>query len=160
MKTPRQILLEHYRNAEPKLDRIRREVLSATLPPARSATAHSAQDSPHLIIYWLSKMWLELLWSPRRVWAGFAGVWLVIILLNEVDARQAQIAAAKSASVPAEVLLTWTAQQNLIAELVAQTDRREPGKLKPPPPRPRGERRIWTPPSGWKQFRAHDVAQA
>ena len=70
MKSPREILLERHLSAVPALDEIRRLV---TAPDAVSPKSRTSL---------LTTLWQELFVCVRPVWAGLAGIWVVIVWLN------------------------------------------------------------------------------
>jgi len=87
MKTPREILLERHRHAEPRLDAVRRKALATLAASGRANQAHlaSAQGSGGAVkgaAAMLKKAWLELIWPSRRAWAGMAALWLVVLAAN------------------------------------------------------------------------------
>ena len=71
MKTPRQLFLEHHRSAEPSLDAIRQRVVADLTP-------HVPRPSVGV----MTLLWTELILPCRRVWAGLAAVWVVILALD------------------------------------------------------------------------------
>ncbi len=71
MKTPRETLLTQHRQAQPQLDRIRRDVVAGLAEPKASWSAGI-------------RMWL----TPNRLaWGGFAAAWAFIFLLNFLAAE-------------------------------------------------------------------------
>jgi hypothetical protein len=63
------------------------------------------------------KLWRELIWPARRVWTGFALVWVAIVAINLADAEQSGKLEA-NAKVPLGNLITvWERQQELLTEL-------------------------------------------
>jgi hypothetical protein len=111
MKTPREILLNRHRAAQPKLDAIRKHVL-AEHAPARGA-------SPPVNLTSLARQfWAEVIWPARRVWLGFAAAWLVIAALN-LASRETRLPTASNASAPApEALLALREQRKLLSQLL------------------------------------------
>ncbi len=80
MKTPREILLNRHRDAGPKLDSVREKALAA-IGPAAEKTASAGPAAPWpLCIAWV--LWRELIFPSRRLWAGLAAAWVVLLLLN------------------------------------------------------------------------------
>ncbi|MBI3876088.1 MAG: hypothetical protein HY300_09070 [Verrucomicrobia bacterium] len=133
MKSPRELLLHRHAAAQPKLDAARAEVV-ATLQPRPDATN------------WFSLARQELFWNSRRVWAGLAAVWAVLLVCNfAMQDRSVSTASASAAALPAaEVRQLWQAQARLRAELLGGM---EPGddEAVPPAPgalRPRSARRL------------------
>jgi hypothetical protein len=142
MKTPREILLERHRKMEPKLDALRREVL------ADSLQAHEARGEPRESRWRLSpafvveKLWRELVWPCRRIWAGLATAWVVILALNLMsgtgDGRQM---AAKAESRPGpEVMAVLREQRQMLAQLLEPSAL--PASSRPKIPGPRGDLRV------------------
>lgn len=118
MKTPREILLERHRDAEAKLDAIRKEAVAEfTAAPARESAERFS------ISYAARRLWSGLIQPYRRIWAGLAAVWVVILALN--------LAAGGGDSVPKmtearmrppepEVAEALREQKQLMAELLGQ----------------------------------------
>jgi hypothetical protein len=81
MKTPREILLAQHRAATPRLDALRHSVLAGL-----NNQGTKVQSFPSALVTWLlgcsNKLWLELVWPSRRIWAGFATVWALIFIAN------------------------------------------------------------------------------
>jgi len=140
MKTPRETLFERHRQAEPKLDAVRRKAL-ATLPAAGSVNdAHiNTRAAFHRAPAVLRKAWLELIWPSRRAWAGMAALWLAVLAANlEMKASSTTVPAVGSAHTR-ELARAFEERQRLLAELLLP--------VSPPPaaaarsdPGPRSER--------------------
>jgi hypothetical protein len=139
MKTPREILFERHRKAEPKLDAVRRKALAA-LPAAGSVNnAHfNTPGAFHRARAVLGKAWLELIWPSRRAWAGMAVLWLVVMAANLEMKATTNVPAARSAHTR-ELARAFEERQRLLAELLLPAS--------PPPatparsdPGPRSER--------------------
>jgi hypothetical protein len=77
MKTPREILLERHRRAEPGLDEVRRKALVVVVASSSAETSETVRDPGGPILAALRKAWMELIWPSRRAWAGLAVLWLV-----------------------------------------------------------------------------------
>ena len=75
MKTPREVLLSRHAKVELRLDAIRRAVVAEHVVPTRQADRRGSRRP-----WW--RALVELFWVDRRVWAGLAAVWLVILGLN------------------------------------------------------------------------------
>jgi len=117
MKTPREMLLAAHRSAGPKLDRIRRSVLSELniqdAPPLRFLSGFAP-----LRLCCLDKLWLELVWPCRRTWTGLASVWLVILIVNFSQRDHGGAGTGKPfRSAPA--VLSLQAQQRWMNQLLA-----------------------------------------
>ena len=139
MKTPRDILLAHHQAAAPKLDAIRRSVVDQL-----SNQGTQEQSWPAYFVAWLlgcpNKLWQELVWPSRRIWAGLAAIWIGILILNFSQRENSPAMAMKSPS--PQMIMTWQQQERLLAELIGPN---EPGVAEPPKrvgPRPRSELRL------------------
>jgi len=133
MKTPRDILFARHQNAAPKLDAIRREVLSAEF--------QNENQIPFLVNLPLA-LWRELFWPCRRIWAGMAVVWILIFIVNFSQRDKSEMMAGKTPPSSPEMILVLQQQERLLAEL---TDQKEAPVAVPPKlflPQPRSEGRI------------------
>jgi hypothetical protein len=131
MKTPREILFERHRQSEPRLDVVRRKAL-ALLPVAKDA----ARAYPEAV---LKKVWLELIWSSRRSWAGMAAIWLAVLAANlEMNATSQAVPAVRSVG-GREWVQGFEEQRRLLAELLPPLSP-PPATLAPANARPRSER--------------------
>jgi hypothetical protein len=142
MKTPREILFDQHKNAAPKLDAIRHEVVAGLNHKDTKAQSGAAN-----FVSWClggsNKLWRELIWPCRRIWTGLAVVWLLILAVNFSLRDNSQTIAMKSSPSP-EMILTFRQQERLLAELIGQN---EPRAAEPPKlflPQPRSERRFET----------------
>jgi hypothetical protein len=128
MKTPREILLEHHRAAERRLDGIREQVLARELsrPVANAASANPTLR--HVLVRLPARIWQELFWSCHRAWIGLAAAWLVMIAINILSLGEPS-ARLTTGRAPAKDFWTFLAErQRLLAEL---------GEAAPsPPPQP------------------------
>ncbi len=123
MKTPREILFERHRRAEPKLDAVRRKALVAAGSVNKAHFNIHASFQSALAV--LRKAWLELIWPSRRAWAGMAALWLVALAANlEMKATSTTVPTVRSAH-PRELARAFEEQQRLLAELLLPV---------PPPP--------------------------
>ena len=138
MKTPRDILLERQRAAEPKLDAIREAVIS-------ELHQHDAEPQrwPRALMSWLLRgsnpLWRELILPSHRIWTGLAAVWLLLLLINVSLRDPVSSVTGQPVHSPA-VMMSWQVQQRWMDELLA--DRSAPPEAdRPPnaPPRPRTE---------------------
>ncbi|HOW66893.1 MAG TPA: hypothetical protein P5186_06965 [Candidatus Paceibacterota bacterium] len=134
MKTPREILLARHRNAEPRLNQIRREVvdqLSSQPIPSPSMPARIGLT-----------LWRELIWPCRRTWAMLAAAWMVLLAVHFSQTQPARMITANNTSSPARIRQAFQEQQRLLTELIDTPVLTSPAE--PPPPRnpaPRSERR-------------------
>ncbi len=146
MKTPRELLFERHRQAEPRLDQVRRQALAELAAGASSeALRHGPTErlfkrSVANIEYGiLKKLWLELLWPSRRALAGMAVVWLALLAAN-FGMKSTGISAPPARSArKGELVQAFQEQRRLLAELLPTTT---PPPAEPPRPasRPRSER--------------------
>ena len=82
--------------------------------------------------------WHDVIWPHRRVWAGLAAIWVIILAGNLSLPGHEQSLAGKSS--PQEMITTFKNQQRILAELL--TDHVPPQEMEPPKtisPRPRTE---------------------
>ena len=112
MKTPREILLELHQGAQPKLDRIRRRVLSEAL--ARQAHAPTARRPVDLVL----TLWRHLIWPCRRTWSGLAVLWLALLFFNLGLRKSSPAANHAQRSSTVAAVRTLSEQRRLLAELL------------------------------------------
>ncbi len=137
MKTPREILFERHQSAQPKLDALRRQALAecaeTTVPPEMSARVGPQFKWSHVPL----KLWQELIWPCRRIWAGLAAIWFVLLLLNlNLDERPA-VATNRTSTLTPEVLMALREQRELLAQLLDSTPS---APASPAPPAAHGPR--------------------
>jgi len=136
MKTPREILLERHQAVAPKLKAIRREVIFAECREGRRVAVPKFRDAgmasfPRLL-------WRELVFPSRRIWAGLATVWLLILAVNFSLRDHSQTGALKIPS--PETIMSFQQEERLLAELTGPD---ELHAVEPPrkfSPGPRSER--------------------
>jgi hypothetical protein len=136
MKTPCDILFEQHRDANSKLDTIRAEVVNQCRDGRRASvrSPYSGGIADVALLFWR-----ELIMPSRRIWAGLAAAWVLILAVNLALRDPAQPATITKASVPA--IMSFQEQQKLLNALLA--DRSLPGDVDRPKaflPRPRSER--------------------
>jgi hypothetical protein len=140
MKTPRDILFARHKDAAPKLDAIRSDVVRKL-----NNKETKEQRSGTNFVAWLlgcsNKLWLELVWPSRRIWAGLAAVWLVILAANISMHDNSPAIAGKFAPTP-EMIMAWRQQNQLLTELIGPNEVRAVVPPKPNSPQPRTEGRI------------------
>jgi anti-sigma factor RsiW len=87
-------------------------------------------------------LWRELVWPCRRIWAGLAATWLVLIVFNLTHTERSQVVVAKSTTPPEEMRLALQEQRRVLEEIIGVTS---PAPAAEPPRRPntqpRSERR-------------------
>ena len=140
MKTPREILFARHRDAEPKLDVIRRKALAA-LPASDEAEALklTGTNAPRFKVPSLNKLWLELIWPSRRAWAAMAAVWLAVLAANLQMKATSPPAPGLRRVQNRELLQSFQEQRRLLAELLPPPGP-SPAVAAPPKARPRSER--------------------
>ena len=129
MKTPREILLARHQAAMPKLDAIRDDAVSR-LPAARRG-----ETFIHLPV----RFWQELVLPCRRLWAGLATVWVLIVIIHFAQRDDVNSITGQPAQ-PELVVMSLQAQQRWLNELLA--DRAAPVEADRPrnfSPKPRTE---------------------
>jgi hypothetical protein len=133
MKTPREILLKQHQSVEPQLDRMWVKELAPELRSERTP----AHENVLLVVGW--KLWRELIWPCRRVWAGVACAWLLIVGLNVASVEPARQIASKAGPRSSEEMQVLIEQRRMLAQLTDWPT--EPAKTrKSNPPGPRSER--------------------
>jgi len=89
----------------------------------------------------LLKCWQQLILPCRRIWAGLAAVWVLLLAVNVSTHTGSQMTTAKSSPTP-EMIQAWRQQERLLAELIGPT---EPHAAMPPKtylPQPGSQRRF------------------
>jgi hypothetical protein len=112
MKTPREVLLDRHRKAETELDRMWR----ATLRRGLQNTADGIERVPPFAIAW--KLWRELVWPCRRIWAGLTCAWVVILVLNIASSEPAPQVANKSEPRSREEMQALIEQRHMLAQMI------------------------------------------
>jgi hypothetical protein len=135
MKTPREILLSRQRAVAPKLDAIRHSIVSAL---NNQATKQPSSDNFFVALFLRcsNKVWQELILPSRRIWAGLATVWLVILAIH--FAQRDDSPSVRISAPP--VLMSVGEQQRWLNQLLA--DRLPVTEMEPPKtfsPKPRTE---------------------
>ena len=132
MKTPRELLLQRHRSVEPKLDRLREEIVAGL-----SGKEQRTADRKFLFFSLLRNAWRELIWPSRRIWSGLAAAWLVLLAVNLQMNRSHAVSNVPVRSVAAAV----NEQRRILIELV-QRPMPEPALPHTPEAlRPRSDRR-------------------
>ena len=84
--------------------------------------------------------WQDVIWSSRRIWAGLAAVWLVLLAVNFSGRDHSPALVQKSSLPPAEMIMAWRQQASLLAELLGSSGSGEADRQKTFIPKPRTER--------------------
>ena len=138
MKTPREILLARHQAATPKLDAIRQ--VAITNLNNKGTKEQSLQTRfVSLFLSCSDNFWQELIWPSRRIWAGLATVWILIVAANVSLRDHSEIKMAKSPPTR-EMILTYRQQEQLLTELIGPNDPPVAEPQKPYSPRPSSQR--------------------
>ncbi|HEV2330483.1 MAG TPA: hypothetical protein VGY56_17000 [Verrucomicrobiae bacterium] len=140
MKTPREILLARHKAIEPKLDDVREHVVGK-LNDKDTKTQSSSERLLSLFLSCPKVVWNELVLPSRRIWAGLAVVWLVLLAANFSMRDRSEIKMAKSPPSP-EMIMAFRQQQQLLSELIGQDNAPVARPQKPFSPKPASERRL------------------
>jgi hypothetical protein len=116
MKTPREILLNRHRDAEPKLDDIREKAMMTLAPSAGSNPSVQAGRLWPLRIAWT--LWRELIFPSRRIWAALAAAWVVLLWLNLPGGDKTPRMVAEALPPDHEIQALLREQQEMFAELI------------------------------------------
>jgi len=96
--------------------------------------------APRIILF---DFWRHLIWPSRRIWAGLAAVWIVILAANFSMRDRSPVVAMKSAPTE-EIIMAWRQQERLLTELMGSDETRAAQPPKPVSPQPRSGRRFET----------------
>jgi anti-sigma factor RsiW len=113
---------------------------AATCPrtPKESGGAHGAARPTWAFREW----WRDVVWPCRRVWAGLAAVWVLILAGNVALREPSSAFAAKSAPAAREMIMAFKDQQMILSELLADhaaPREAEPQKVFSPKPRTKND---------------------
>jgi len=111
MKTPREVLLKKHEAVEGKLDQMWR----ATLRRGLGGRADATERIPPI-----AKLWRELIWPCRRVWAGLACAWVLIAVLNLASAEPEPRSFGKTAPPSHEEIRALVEQRRMLAQLIGE----------------------------------------
>lgn len=134
MKTPREILLNRHKVADPKLDQLRRNVIHEL--------NHEGTKEQSFVTWLLGcsrDFWRELVLPKPRAWAGVAALWTLICVLK-VSTPDAAPVVAKNTSVSPDVVAELKQQKAFFGELAGLPPLPEENPPKASPPRPRSAR--------------------
>ena len=101
MKTPRELLFERHRAAEPKLDTLRQKTVSRL---AKAPAVNSRPSAPR-------SSWRDMLLSLRWHLAGLSAAWLVVLVLN-IDHSQAPSSVLAKQNIPSPQQLLTALREN------------------------------------------------
>jgi hypothetical protein len=138
MKTPREILLARHQAATPKLDALRHKSVEQAFSDVLSPSPPSG-ERVGVRGRMLQLIWQELFLPSRRIWAGLAAAWLLILAANVCLRDHSQTIVAVAVS-PREMISSLHQQQQLLTELIGPNEPYLAEPQKPFVPRP-GSRR-------------------
>jgi hypothetical protein len=116
----------------------REEIISASQAACQSP-AGSVRSTHATITHLVFSLWRELICPARRIWAGLAAAWVIILIANANLTTDRPMAHAESATSSAELWFSFREQTLLVAELSGTVESKP---IKPPqatPPRPRSQ---------------------
>ena len=135
MKPLRDILLNRHRSVEPKLDRMWNETLAPEL------RGEPAPERRNVLLAVGLKLWGELIWPSRRVWAGLACVWVLLIAWNLASSDTTQRVASRTEPPTGMEFQALIEQRRMLAQLIEPTS--EPSdKRRRSLPGPRSDRPV------------------
>jgi anti-sigma factor RsiW len=118
------------------------------LAKAIAAAGKSESVRPLMPKIFIFECWRQLIWPSRRIWAGLAAVWILLLAAN-FSLRDRSPAGAMASASP-EMIMAWQQQERLLAELIGPNEPRAtapaersaspPDRPKPSLPRSSGER--------------------
>ena len=117
MKTPRDLLLNRHRAAEPKLDRLRREVIDRAI----CAVQNPDEDLPSIVQspgYWLAVLWQQAIRPWRHAWMGLATAWLLILCLHIAASGEGGMVQSQPTRLAPPAMAELQEQLKLRAELL------------------------------------------
>lgn len=133
MKTPREILFRRHDAADAKLDALRREVV------AQLGVSPAPRREP-LPLHFALAIWRELILPARRIWAGLATTWILLLIANTQISHTPRATAAMQNNPPAELWQKFQEEKQLLTELAGLPEPKVIAPALPFTPRPRSER--------------------
>jgi hypothetical protein len=125
---------------------LQRQPLRQIPPEWRAEILRTARaaDAQRPIANWpllaVSKLWHELIRPARRIWVGFAFVWVAILAVNFVDTEKSGQSEARITIPPGNLITVWQRQQQFLTELNSP-EYPDMDKPRQSPPKPRSDRR-------------------
>jgi hypothetical protein len=110
MKTPREVLLSRHQDVEPKLEQMWPSV--AAVCDRRGSREVGAHRAP------VQLLWRELIWPCRRVWAGLACAWVLIIAAHVASSEPATRETGKTAPPSRDEMQAVAEQRRMLAQLI------------------------------------------
>jgi anti-sigma factor RsiW len=96
-----------------------------------------ARFSPRIF---LDECWRQLIWPSRRIWAGLAAAWLLILVANLNLKTGGPHLVATSSPVSTDFIMAWREQEKMMAELIERSESKSTAPPKRYVPQPRSER--------------------
>ena len=93
------------------------ESLAAQMRQEASGPAPADHQSQVSVFGFVETLWRELFWSCRRIWAGFAVAWLMLLAVNVVIRSSTVPVDRGSAASLTDVQKAWEDQERLMVEL-------------------------------------------
>ena len=115
----------------------REEIISASRGASQTSAA-SIRSMPAIISFVLN-LWRELICPARRVWAGLAAAWVVILVTNANLTGERPMASVESSTSSAELWLLFKERTLLVAEQSVTVESRPVKLPAATPPRPRSQ---------------------
>lgn len=138
MKTPREILLEQNHHHDSRLEDIQRDIIATSLEHhAKHFRLRQPSGALGLIV---QRAWSDLILPARRIWLGYAFIWMAIVAFYLVTADHTTTQIAKTSN-PSEAVANWKEQQTILAELSKPISHDPVERPKEKPMRPRSEAR-------------------
>lgn len=139
MKSAREILLKRHRSVEAKLDRMWDESLAPESQSGRAQPREASRGRQNLFLAVGWNLWRELVLPSRRIWAGLACAWLLIIGLNVASSEPAPQVVSKARPPTHEEIRALIEQRQMLAQMIGPLS--EPTNVrKRTSPGPRSER--------------------
>jgi len=124
VNTPRDILLQCHRNAQPKLDGIRRAVLTGEIRPADTRLS-----------------WQDMLRSLRWHLVAMSAIWLFVLILRADTSRAPILAAATPQPPPPQVMIASLREHRRLLSEMTDAHPAEGERLELFVPKPHSESR-------------------
>jgi hypothetical protein len=115
------------------------ESLAAEMKRREAGLATSEHEGRGLFFILARTMWRELIWPSRRIWAGLAVAWLVILGLNVASSEPTPRVASRAEARSGKELRALIEQRRMLAQMTDPLP--EPANTrKSNPPGPRSDR--------------------
>jgi hypothetical protein len=139
MKTPREILLARHKAVESKLDDIRQNVIGKLNNQETKEQSFFA-TFVSLFLGCSKNFWNELILPSRRIWAGLAAIWFLLLAINFSMRDHTPVTMAKSTA--PEMAQSFKQQEQLLTELIGPDESIIAEPQKTYKPRPSSQRSL------------------